>query len=172
MTVVAIILILASINFSINGQSYGGNPMTTSAELVNALNTCKMRAISSRRWHRCQVQSQSLTVYQWSSTGMTSPGSAPTACGSPATPPCYYQVQNYALNNPVTIWDGSTTICTASPCAGAPSSANSSLVFNFDFRPDGSSTGGTIFITDVHQNNPYRVLVYKSTGSSYARSGW
>ena len=40
------------------------------------------------------------------------------------------------------------------------------------FKPDGSSTGGTIFITDMQHNKEYRVLVYRITGSAYARQSW
>ena len=62
-----------------------------------------------------------------------------------------------------------TTVWAATGYAGAK---NSSLDFEIDIRPDGSTTGGTIFLTNPANTEKYRVLVYQSTGSSYARQGW
>jgi hypothetical protein len=38
------------------------------------------------------------------------------------------------------------------------------------FKPDGSATGGTIFIGDSRKQ--YRILVYKATGGIRARETW
>jgi len=67
-----------------------------------------------------------------------------------------------------------TPAATALSSAGATvgSTANAAVQFDVDFRPDGSSTGGTVFVTDVQNLKPWRVLVVNPTGSSYARQGW
>jgi len=45
----------------------------------------------------------------------------------------------------VTVWDASSTVYAS---AGAAVSQHADVDFMIDFRPDGSSTGGTIFVTD------------------------
>jgi prepilin-type N-terminal cleavage/methylation domain-containing protein len=172
MVVVAIVLVLAGIMFGINGKPYGGNPRTVSDELTSVFNTCKMRAVSSRRWTRCRVSPSAVTTYQWSNTGMTSPGASPTLCG---TLPCYQYVQNFALPTGITVWGNTATPCTTAlqPCAGAPTAlAISTYTFDIDFKPDGSSTGGTVYVSDNVGNEKWRVLTYTASGAAYARSGW
>jgi len=161
MVVVAVIAIISALMVGLNSQTYGASAMNVSDELVSAFNLCKLRAVSTRRWHRCEVTPTTLTIMQWQSTGMTVP-----AVGT------WSVAQVTTIGTGVTIWDSSTTPCATSPCAGAPTAANASLLFDIDFRPDGTSTGGTVFVTDTAQNKMYRVVVYKATGSSYARSSW
>jgi hypothetical protein len=120
-----------------------------------------MRAVSSRHWHRCVIQPTSVTIYQWPTSGMTVPVGT-----------LWQNVSGIDIGANVAVWDASTTVCASSPCGGAPTVANTSLAFNIDFRPDGSSTGGTIYISDVQHNKLYRVVVYTATGSSYARNSW
>jgi prepilin-type N-terminal cleavage/methylation domain-containing protein len=174
MVVVAIVLILTALMIGVNGKPYGGNPRTVSDEISSVFNTCKMRAVSSRRWTRCRVTPTSVTIHQWSNTGMTSPGASPTTpCASTPVYPCYQYVQNYDLPNGITVWGNTTTACATAPCTGAPTAvAASTYTFDIDFKPDGSSTGGTIYVADAAKNESYRVVVYTATGSSYMRSGW
>jgi prepilin-type N-terminal cleavage/methylation domain-containing protein len=174
MVVVAIVLILASIIFGVNGKPFGGNPQTASDELVISLNTCKMRAVSSRRWHRCHITPTSMTTYQWSATGMAVPGAGtPTYCTAGQPPPdCYQYVQNYNLPQGIVVWDTAAAACAAGPCAGAPGAQSAGLAFDIDFKPDGSSTGGTLFVSDNVGTTKNRVVVYTATGASYQRSGW
>jgi prepilin-type N-terminal cleavage/methylation domain-containing protein len=169
MVVVAIVLILVGVMFGVNGKPYGGNPRTVSDQIVSAMNTAKMRAVSSRRFHTVVVTPQAVTLYQWSVVGMTTPTGINYTC---ATQPCYQYVQNYPLATGITVWDKTTTACAANGCSGAPSAANASLSWNIDFRPDGSSTGGTLYVTDTIGNERYRVVVYTATGTSYARNSW
>ena len=171
MVVVAIVAFLSTIMFSWSGQPWGANPKTMSDQLAAALNTCKMRAVSTRRWHRCELKPQSLTVYQWSAVGMAAPSGTYCSTGQPP-PSCWQYVQNYQIPTPVKAWSATTTVCSASPCTGAPSTATSGLVFDFDFRPDGSSTGGTAFISDQVGTTKNNVVVYRTTGASYAQTGW
>src|SRR5450755_4060124 len=174
MVVVVIIAVFAALMFGVNSQTYGASATNVADQLTTDLNVCKMRAVSTRRWHRCEITGpsvaspsvpNSMTMWQWSKTGMTIPASTDLT----------YVWQQVSVDNipvGVTVWDGSTTVCITGPCGAAPAAANSALVFDFDFRPDGSSTGGTIYVSDPGKNKQYRVVVYKSTGSSYARNSW
>jgi prepilin-type N-terminal cleavage/methylation domain-containing protein len=161
MVVVAIIAILSALMIGLNSQSYGASAMNVSDQLVSSYNLCKMRAVSTRTWHRCEITPTTLTIMQWQSPGMTVPGVG-----------TWSVVQIATIGAGVSAWDANATPCAAGPCPGAPVAANAGLLFDIDFRPDGSSTGGTVFVTDSGQNKMYRVVVYKATGSSYARNSW
>jgi prepilin-type N-terminal cleavage/methylation domain-containing protein len=161
MVVIAIIAILAALMFGVNTQTYGAGSANVSDQITSGLNLCKMRAVSTRRWHRCEVTPSTLTTMQWQDVGMTPPGAGTWSIVSTTT-----------LAVGVTIWDASTTVCASSPCGTAPASPNPLLIFDIDFRPDGSSTGGTLYISDPGKAKTYRVVVYKATGSSYARNSW
>lgn len=161
MVVVGIVAILSALFISVNTQTYGAGAANTSEQIVSSLNLCKMRAVSTRRWHRCQVNPNSVTMMQWQNVGMAVPGVG-----------VWTIVSTQVIGAGVEIWDGNPTVCIAAPCSGAPAAANPSLVFDVDFRPDGSSTGGTIYVTNRGHNKSSRVVVYRATGSSYARNTW
>jgi len=176
MIVVAIIAIIAVVMFNLSSTTYGASANNVADQITQDLNMCKMRAVSTRRWHRCEITGpsvtapyspSSVTVMQWQSTGMTNPATV--------TSGQWFLVLNDTIGNPgagVQVWDASTTICIANGCSGAPTAANTTLVFDIDFRPDGTSTGGTLFITQPNRASSYRVVTYKATGSSYARNSW
>ena len=165
MVVVVIIGVFAALMFSVNTQTYGASATNVADQLSTDFNICKMRAVSTRRYHRCEVTPTTFTMMQWSKTGMTPPGGVP--------PNFVWQVVSVDnVGTGVTTWDAGSAVCINAPCAGAPTAANTSLVYDIDFRPDGSSTGGTIYVTDPGKNKQYRVVVYKATGSSYARNSW
>jgi prepilin-type N-terminal cleavage/methylation domain-containing protein len=183
MIVIAIIAILSAIMVGLNSQTYGASSMNTADELVASLQLCKMRAVSTRRYHRCEISapavpgstSQTLTIAQWSSTGMLKPptGSiAATSSGSGSGTSTWQLVQTVTVGVGIGVWDASATACAVSPCSDAPTAPNSALLFDIDFRPDGSSTGGTLYVSDPAKNKVYRVVVYTATGSSYARNSW
>jgi prepilin-type N-terminal cleavage/methylation domain-containing protein len=161
MVVVAIIAILSALMFGINSQTYGAGANNTSDQIVTSLNLCKMRAVSTRRWHRCEITPNTMTMWQWQSVGMAVPGAG-----------LWSTVSILQIGNGVTMWDANTTVCVTTPCAAAPAAKNAALDFFIDYRPDGSSTGGTIYISDPALAKKYRVVVYKATGSSYARNSW
>ncbi len=170
MVVVGIIAVFAALMFSVNTQSYGASAMNVADQVSSDFNLCKMRAVSTRRWHRCEITgsnpaspavANTLTIMQWQDTGMKVPAS-----GS------WLVVQVDNIGTGVQVWDASATVCASSPCGAAPTANNTSLVFDVDFRPDGSSTGGTIYLTQPDRSKSYRVVVYKATGSSYARNAW
>lgn len=175
MIVVGIIAVFAAIMFGVNSQTYGASPNNVADQISSDLNLCKMRAVSTRRWHLCQITGplststdtqsnvSAVTILQWQDTGMKNP------IGQPGN---WQTVQVDPIGTGVAAWDYTTAVCITTPCAGAPTAQNTALAANIYFRPDGSSTGGTVFVTEPSRNKSYRVVVYKATGSSYARSSW
>jgi prepilin-type N-terminal cleavage/methylation domain-containing protein len=156
MVVVAIIGVLAGLMISVNGTAYGANAASVSDQLTAALDVARLRALSTRRTTRLEVKSRTATLWQSTQTGLVAPTS-------------WQFCQNFTIPTGATVWDGSTTVY-ATP--GAAVSQNLAVDFMIDFRPDGSSTGGTIFVTDAKNAHPSRVLVYRATGTSYARPQW
>jgi prepilin-type N-terminal cleavage/methylation domain-containing protein len=161
MVVIVVIGVLSALLIGINSQTYGASAMNVADELVSQMELCKMRAVSTRRWHRCEVTPSSVTVMQWQSTGMAVP-----AVG------VWSVVQKLTIGTGITVWGTTVAACASSPCAGSPTTANTALDFDVDFKPDGSSTGGTLFVTDPAQNKMYRVVIYTATVGSYARNSW
>jgi len=165
LVVILIIGVLSALMVGISSTTYGASSANVADDVVQEFNLCKMRAVSTRHWHRCEIDTSksTLTVYQWPTAGMTVP-----AAGSNA----WQNVYGITIGPNVSIWDASATVCASSPCGSAPTAANTSLLFDIDFRPDGSSTGGTVYISDAGHNKLDRVVVYTATGSSYARNSW
>lgn len=156
MVVIGILGVLAGVMISANGRSYGASASAVSDQLSSTLGLAKLRAIATRRTTRLEVRAQTATLWQSTTTGMA----AATA---------WQFVQNVTIPSGTSVWDASTTVY-ASP--GATVSQNASVDFMVDFRPDGSSTGGTLFVTDASNAHPSRVVIYRATGSAYARSSW
>ena len=156
MVVVAIISVLSGLVISVSGTAYGANASSVSDQLTSALGLAKLRAISTRRYTRVEVQRRTATVWQSTQTGLV-------------TPTGWQFYQRFTIPNGATVWDGSTAVY-ADP--GATVSQNVDVDFVVDFKPDGSSTGGTIFVTDSANAHPARVLIYRATGSAYARAAW
>jgi prepilin-type N-terminal cleavage/methylation domain-containing protein len=173
MVVVAIIGIFAAFTFGMNARPYNANPQAISEQVVGTMNLAKLRAVSSRRWHRVEVTGpsaatpSSVLLWQWSQTGMGAPSG--TCVSGPPVQSCWQLVQQSTLPKNVNVHFATTTIATS---PGTSVTSSPALDFNFDFRPDGSSTGGTAFIADVSGAKPWRVLVRLATGSAYAREGW
>ena len=166
MVVVVIVSILSALLISVSGSTYGSNPQRTSEEVATLFNNCKMRAVSTRRWHRCEVTPTGFTMFQWSATGLTTPSGA---CSPPATN-CWQLISTLPFGSNVLGWANSTVV--EATATGTVQAQNATMVADIDFKPDGSSSAGTIYFTDRQGNKPWRTVVYRYTGSSYARSGW
>jgi prepilin-type N-terminal cleavage/methylation domain-containing protein len=163
MVVVAIIALLSAFLISVKGITYGASPQNTAQLVANYFNTCKMRSVSQKRWHRCEVTPTTFTIYQWGVVGMTAPSGS-------TCPGCWQIVSQVTFDKNVVEWAGSTTINDA---AGGQSPTQSTAAVDIDFKPDGSAnTPGAIYFSDPQGNKPWRVVVYQATGSSYARAGW
>ncbi len=176
MVVVAIVAILAGLLISVSSKTYGANPRNFSDSVVQMMNLAKLRAVSTRKWHRVEVTGPSpaapsagdtITLWQWSNVGMAVPSGACST--SPSVVNCWQAVQVISVPRGVTLWNAQTGVDVNGTATPAQDTA---LDFNFDFRPDGSSTGGTVFITDTGNTRPWRVLVYRVTGSAYARENF
>jgi prepilin-type N-terminal cleavage/methylation domain-containing protein len=157
MVVVAIIAILSGFVISINKRTYGASANSVADQLVSNASMAKMRAVSTRRWHRLTVTPNAAQLWQSTTTGL-------------ATPTAWGLVQQTNFPGGTTVWSCSTTVYAASGTATV--SQNTSLSFNLDFSPDGSSTGATCFVTDDRAAKKWRVIVYKATGGSYDRELW
>jgi prepilin-type N-terminal cleavage/methylation domain-containing protein len=157
MVVVAIIAILSGFVISINKRTYGASANSVADQLVSNASLAKMRAVSTRRWHRLTVSSNSAQLWQATTTGLT-------------TPVAWGLIQATNFPGGTTVWSCSTTVYAAAGTASV--SQGTGLPFNLDFSPDGSSTGATCFITDDRAAKKWRVIVYKATGGSYDRESW
>jgi Tfp pilus assembly protein FimT len=166
MVVVAIIAILASLLVTVMPRTYGASAESVSNEIVSYASLAKMRAASTRHRHRLEVLPSGINLWQWSEVGMTPPSGT---CTTGPISHCWQLVQGMGFGGGTTAWDVSTTVY---PNSGAAVTLNASLDAYIEFLPDGSSTGGTIFVTDRQGAKRWRVLVYRATGSSYAREAW
>lgn len=155
MVVVAIVAILSSVLFGLAARPYNANAQNTSEQIAATMNFAKMRAVSTRRIHRVQIQPSLIAVWQWSVTGFS------TASGN------WEYIQKLTIPNGVKIYDVNTSVVTAT---GTSVSANASLDYAMNFKPDGSSTGGTVYIADSKKN--LRILVYSATGGVRVRDVW
>ena len=170
MVVVAIIGIISGLLVTISSRTYGANAQNVSDQVNSSVAFGRLRATSTRRFHRVELKPQQVLVWQWSEFGMATPaGVCNPAAVAPAPKLCWQLIQQMTIPSGTMIWNASTVVQTI---PGATPAVNAALDFNMDFKPDGSTTGGSIFITDTRQLKKFRVLVYKATGSSYARALW
>ncbi|HTR55902.1 MAG TPA: prepilin-type N-terminal cleavage/methylation domain-containing protein [Kofleriaceae bacterium] len=166
MVVVAIIAILVTLAMQLSARTYGANGKNVADQANATVAIARARAISTQRYQRVQIQPSTLTIWQWSGLGMATPAGA-------CPPNCWSFVQSQTIPSGVSVWDVSTSVYgQTTPGNNGPSAKNTTLDAVIDIRPDGSSTGGTLFISDDYATNQYRVAVYKVTGGSYARPGW
>lgn len=159
MVVIVIIAILSAMVIGVNSRTYGASAQSVSDQIAQLANLGKMRAVSQRRWHRMELTNAAARLYQCSTTGMAT-------CLSTN----WQMVNGMSFTGGTTVWDMSTTVY-GSGGAGI-SASNTGLDGIIDFSPDGSTTGGTIFVTDSAGAKQWRVVVYKATGAAYVRSGW
>ncbi len=177
MVVIAVIGVISALVFSVSSKPYGANPQNFAEELVQTMNLGKMRAVSTRKYHRVTVTGPSagapytasyVQIWQWSNTGMKTPSG--TCDLGPPIVDCWQLVQQYPIPSGVVAHAGSTSV--AAVAGSVSPTVDAALAFDIDFRPDGSSTGGTVFLADRESLKPWRVVVYRATGSSYARETW
>ena len=160
MVVVAIVAILSSVMIGLASRPYNANAQNMSDQIVSQLNFAKMRAVSTRRIHYVQVTPSYIAIWESKNTGFAT-------CTNTNPDMCWNYVQKLTIPNGVKIYDVNASVLTST---GTSVTANSSLDYALTFKPDGSSTGGTIFIGD--NKKQYRVLVYKATGGVRARETW
>jgi prepilin-type N-terminal cleavage/methylation domain-containing protein len=170
MVVVGIIAVLAGLMFSLAPRPYDANAGVI-AEQVNATFIyARTRAVSTRKIHRVEFAEDSengqtfQVVILWAAEdrGMALPNPMPAD---------YWQLVDYKrVSKSVLIWSTEPSVVTST---GNNPAQVSGLNYFVQFKPDGSATASTIYITDRAGSRHYhRVLVYPVTGSSYAREVW
>jgi prepilin-type N-terminal cleavage/methylation domain-containing protein len=161
MVVVAIVGIVATILFSVSSRTYGANSRNVSDQLVGVLSSARMRAIATRRIHRVIIQPLDVQTWASETTGLVDDGDV-TQGGD-------LFVSRESITKGVSIWNVSATVY-ATAGTFTPTQ-NTALAYEIRFKPDGTSSGGTLFVSDT-KGSTYRVLVYRVTGSVYARQTW
>jgi prepilin-type N-terminal cleavage/methylation domain-containing protein len=159
MVVVAIIAILSGLLIGVNSRTYGASAQAVSDQVSELANLGKMRAVSQRRWHRLEVTNTVARLYQCSTTGMAT-----------CTAANWQMINGMTFTGGTQIWDKTSTVY--GTATSSITAINTGLDGIIDFSPDGSTTGGTMFVTDSTGSKKYRVIVYKATGASYVRAGW
>jgi prepilin-type N-terminal cleavage/methylation domain-containing protein len=159
MVVVAILAILAGLLAGVSNRTYGASSNVVADQIASTMGWVKMRAVSTRRIQKVYIRPNEILIWQSDVTGFAA---------SPNNPGVEF-VQRVSLPRNVAIWNAEATIYTA---AGTTVTENTTLDYELQFKPDGSSTGGTIFLTDKSGPRRYRILVYRATGGSYARETW
>jgi prepilin-type N-terminal cleavage/methylation domain-containing protein len=155
MVAVAIVGIVTGFAFTVNAESQGANPETSSQQVAALASLGRMRAVSSRRIHRLEAMPTMVVLWESDQLGNV-----------PATG--WRAVKTVRFPSSVMVWNASASVLSAS---GNTPSQNATLDFVTDFAPDGSSTGATVFVTNMKQSKPFRILMYRY-GDSYARAGW
>ena len=155
MIVVAIIGIVCGFAFTVNAESGGANPESASQQVAALASLGRMRAVSSRHIQRLEARPDMVVLWESDQLGSV-----------PAT--AWRAVKTVRLPSSVMVWNASASVLAS---AGNTPSQNANLDFFTDFAPDGSSTGATLFMTNLKQSKSFRILMYRY-GDSYARSGW
>jgi prepilin-type N-terminal cleavage/methylation domain-containing protein len=158
MVVVAIIAIISTILFSVSSRTYGANARNVSDQLVAVLSSARIRAVATRRIHRVIIMPTDIQTWASDTTGLVD--------DADLTDDLF--VSRESITRGVSIWDVTPTVY---PDPGNSATENTALAYEIRFKPDGTSSGGTLFVHDTN-NSEYRVLVYRVTGSVYARETW
>jgi prepilin-type N-terminal cleavage/methylation domain-containing protein len=154
--VLALIGVLTAIAFSYAGERRAG-ARGFADQMSGELESARLRALSTRRWHRVTVTSTGAQVDQATTTGMV----APTA---------YELVSKVTVPNNVRIVALATQTYTTS--IGQPSEGQGLATEEFRFAPDGSSVGRTLWIADSKDRSPWRIALFGSTGRARVFEGW
>jgi len=156
MTVIAIIGVVVGLALNVDARGYAKSPQAAADEIVSTLSLARTRAETTRRIHRVQVQPTQISIWQATTTGLS-------------TPTNWQLVSTTKLASTVSIWNASAG---ATITTGANVSQDGSLLYPIDFRPDGQATASTIYLTNQTASSKYRVLVYHVAGGFYARESW
>jgi prepilin-type N-terminal cleavage/methylation domain-containing protein len=162
MIVLGIILVLASVLWGVSGRQQNANSEIIAEQVAATFTYARTRAISTRKVHKVRIYTsgteQAMLLTAYSTTGM----SAPTSTS--------FQTLEYKrIPRSAIVWAASAGVVSA----GAVPSQNTALDYTLTFKPDGSATASTIYITDRDTTmKKYRVVVYNVTGSVYARNTW
>ena len=167
MVVVAIIAVLAGLMFGVAPRPYDANAQVIAEQVNSTFIFARTRAVSTRKVHKVQFYTsaageQIAEIVAAQDTGMAIPATPPTG---------YWQtVEIKRVPKSAIIWAAAASAVTTT---GATPAQDDNLPYDVVFKPDGSASASTIYITDRNgAPRYYRVLVYHATGSSYAREVW
>jgi prepilin-type N-terminal cleavage/methylation domain-containing protein len=162
MVVVAIIAVLSAIMIGMASRPYGANGEVISNQLVSEMAFARMRAIATRKVHQ-------VTLYTSGSEQIALLEAAPTV-GMTYTGTTWQTVEYKRIPTSAVVWSAEAGAITST---GNNPAQNTGLPYVITFKPDGTATASTIYVTDRFGTpHYYRVLVYHATGSSYARETW
>jgi prepilin-type N-terminal cleavage/methylation domain-containing protein len=159
MVVVAIVAIISTVLFSVSSRTYGANSRNVSDQLTAVVSSARIRAVATRRIHRVIVTPNELQIWASDTTGLVDDNTLADDLF----------VSRETWTHGVSIWDVTPTVY--STAGSYTPTENTALSYEIRFKPDGTSSGGTLFVHDTN-NSAYRVLVYRVTGSVYARESW
>ena len=163
MVVVAIIAVLAGLMFGVAPRPYDANAEVIASQVNSTFIYTHTRAVSTRKVHRVVFDTdangdQYVEIDVAPTTGMTYTGTG------------WLMIEVKRVPKSAIIWSAETSAVTTT---GATPTQDDNLPYTVTFKPDGSATASTIYITDRNSTvKQYRVLVYHVTGSSYARETW
>lgn len=164
MVVVAVIAVLAGLMFGVAPRPYDANAQVIADQVTSTFIYARTRAVSTRKVHKVSFYSTSdgeqiVEIDAAQTTGMAYSSST-----------VWEVVEIKRVPKSAIIWAAATSAVTTT---GASPAQNDNLPYDVYFKPDGSATASTIYITDRNGTpHYYRVLVYHVTGSSYAREVW
>jgi prepilin-type N-terminal cleavage/methylation domain-containing protein len=161
MTVVAIVGILTVALASLGGGVGPGTPRTTADRISGMIQFARLRAEAQRKIHRVIFQNNVVSVWEATATGFM-------------TTPAFETQYTQAMDVPSNVIVHSATTNVVATSGGPAPTINANLPFSLDIYPDGSSTGGTVYISDseVRTEERYRIVLYKITGSAIVRELW
>lgn len=147
--------ILTMIAFGYTGERRGG-VRAFADQLSGEIESVRLRALSTRRWHRIILDARGATVEQATTVGMVAP-TAYAVVGEVTAPSA---VRIVALTTSTVVTSG------AAPAEG------SGFTEELRFAPDGSSLARTLWVSDPNDRSPYRIAVFGSTGRARVYEGW
>lgn len=161
MVVVALIAILAGVAVSYSGENRA-TVRGVAGQIVGECDQTRMRALSSRRWHRLRfdVVAGKMIVEQAATTGMVKPADADE----------WLQVGAATLPKVVALF-GIAPSANLDPGEGIPADGDG-LDLALEFGPDGAAEPRTVYLQSYQGRDPFRVVVYRATGTATARSEW
>ena len=166
MVVVAIIAILSAVLFGVSPRPYDANAQAVGEQLAGTFTFARSRAVATRKIQRVHIF---YTTENGQSVQIVETDTAPTI-GMSYTGTDWRVVEAKRIPHSAILWSVTGQAVTTT---GLTPAQDASLDYTVYFKPDGSATASTIYVTDRAQSPKYyRVLVYHTTGSSYARETW
>ena len=151
----ALIGVLTAIAFTYAGERRAG-ARGFADQMSGELESARLRALSTRRWHRVTVTGTSATIEQATTIGMVAPVAYELV--SSVTAPSHVRIVALATATHVN-------------SIGKPAEG-SGMTDEFRFAPDGSSVGRTLWISDSKDRAPFRIALFGSTGRARVYEGW